>query len=204
MLRNPFVSSPLTSYHPFCATFLPSLPFVLNGSHFSALFALCITVCAFAASLHRRQTGDLQCNIARLKIISRYDPNLDRTTQHHVFPYLLRSVLGLTAELSELSTASAVDVAQAGLNSVDEGIQAILTAIFNNQTAPASSRDQVWMGLAAANDHGVSRCIHKDRGIFSTTISISPSANANATVTEALATLASTVTDGNNVVSECK
>ncbi|KAJ7083234.1 hypothetical protein C8R44DRAFT_753536 [Mycena epipterygia] len=157
---------------------------------FSALFALCITVCAFAAPLHRRQTGDLQCNLARLKIIS------DVATTQTLIEQLnttyvqtsVRSVLGLTAELSELSTATAVAVAQAGLNSVDEGIQAILTAIFNNQTAPASSRDQVGMGLAAAQ----------------TALGTITDPSANATITEALATLASAVTDGNNVVSDCK
>ncbi|KAJ7081425.1 hypothetical protein C8R44DRAFT_722501 [Mycena epipterygia] len=140
---------------------------------FSTLFALCITVCAFAAPLHRRQTGDLQCNLARLKIIS------DVATTQNLIEQL---------NTTELSTASAVAVAQAGLNSVDEGIQAILTAIFNNQTAPASSRDQVGMGLAAAQ----------------TALGTITDPSANATVTEALATLASAVTDGNNVVSECK
>jgi hypothetical protein len=43
-----------------------------------------------------------------------------------------------------------VAVAQAGLKSVDDGIQAILTAVFNNQTAPASSREQVGNGLSTA------------------------------------------------------
>ncbi|KAJ7432567.1 hypothetical protein FB451DRAFT_1111483 [Mycena latifolia] len=139
----------------------------------SIVFSLCIVACAAAAPLHRRQTGDLQCNLARLKIIS--DVAATET---------LISQLNTT----ELSTATAVAVAQAGLKSVDDGIQTILTAVFSGQTAPASSRDQVGTGLATAQQ----------------ALSLITDPSANATVTQAQAKLASAITDGNNVVSECK
>jgi hypothetical protein len=52
---------------------------------------------------------------------------------------------------SDLTTTSAVAVAQAGLQSVDNAIQDILAAIFAGKTAPADSRDQVSDGLNTAN-----------------------------------------------------
>ncbi|KAJ7683604.1 hypothetical protein B0H17DRAFT_1137728 [Mycena rosella] len=64
-----------------------------------------------SSPMHRRQTGDLQCNLARLKIIS--------------------DVAATGALIGELSTATAVAVAQAGLKSIDDGIQTILTAVFS-------------------------------------------------------------------------
>ncbi|KAJ7667107.1 hypothetical protein B0H17DRAFT_913301, partial [Mycena rosella] len=123
------------------------------------------------APMHRRQTGDLQCNLARLKIISD-----------------VAATGALIGQLNttELSTATAVAVAQAGLKSIDDGIQTILTAVFSGQTAPASSRDQVSDGLAAAQ------------------MGLSMITDANATVTQAQAKLASAIMDGDNVVSECK
>lgn len=53
---------------------------------------------------------------------------------------------------SDLATASAVAVAQAGLTSTNAAIQDILTAVFANQTAPANSRDQVGLGVNGAHD----------------------------------------------------
>ncbi|KAJ6554036.1 hypothetical protein DFH09DRAFT_1085429 [Mycena vulgaris] len=139
----------------------------------SVLFSLCVAACAFSTPLHRRQTGDLQCNLARLKIISD-----------------VASAQTLIGQLNttELSTAAAVAVAQAGLKSVDEGIQTILTAIFTGQTAPASSRDQVGTGLATAQQ----------------ALAVIADPNANATVTQAQAKIASAIKDGDDVVSECK
>jgi hypothetical protein len=52
-------------------------------------------------------------------------------------------------DFRELRTAAAVGVAQAGLESIDDAIQDILTAVFNNETAPADSRDQVSEGANA-------------------------------------------------------
>ncbi|KAJ7235303.1 hypothetical protein B0H12DRAFT_1027479, partial [Mycena haematopus] len=88
------------------------------------------------APMHRRQTGDLDCNLARLKIISDV-----ATTQN------LISQINAT----DLSTASAVAVAQTGLQSVNSAIQEILTALFAGQTAPTNFRDQVTAGLNLAN-----------------------------------------------------
>ncbi|KAJ6583073.1 hypothetical protein DFH09DRAFT_1360337 [Mycena vulgaris] len=140
---------------------------------FSVLVSLCIAACAFSAPMHRRQTGDLECNLARLKIIS--------------------DIAGAQTLIGQLNTtglptAAAVAVAQAGLQSVDEAIQDILTAVFTGQTAPANSRDQVAQGLKAAQS----------------ALAVVTDPSANATVTEVLAKLTSAATDGDDVVSKCK
>ncbi|KAJ7165590.1 hypothetical protein C8R43DRAFT_918170 [Mycena crocata] len=139
----------------------------------SILFSLCLAACALAAPMHRRQTGDLDCNLARLKIISD-----------------VAATGALIGQLNttDLSTALAVAGAQAGLKSVDDGVQAILTAVFDGKTAPASSRDQVSDGLALAA---------KALGLIT-----DPSASA--TVAEAQAKLTSAVKDGDDVVAKCK
>ncbi|KAJ7911087.1 hypothetical protein B0H13DRAFT_2191855 [Mycena leptocephala] len=102
----------------------------------SILFAICVAACAVAAPMHRRQTGDLDCNLARLKI---------------VFDVAATQKLVSQINATDLETATSVAVAQAGLQSVDSAIQDILAAIFSGQTAPANSRDQVSQGLNAAN-----------------------------------------------------
>ncbi|KAJ7740602.1 hypothetical protein B0H16DRAFT_1566953 [Mycena metata] len=103
----------------------------------SMLFAACFAVCAVAAPLHSRQVGDLDCNLARLKIISD-----------------IAAAQTLVGQINtiDLATASAVAVAQAGLTSTNAAIQDILTAVFANQTAPANSRDQVGLGVNGAHD----------------------------------------------------
>ncbi|KAJ7722651.1 hypothetical protein DFH07DRAFT_286422 [Mycena maculata] len=107
---------------------------------YSIVSLLCIAACTVAAPLqlapmHRRQTGDLQCNLARLKIIAD-----------------ISSASALIGQINstDLSTATSVAVAQTGLESVNDAIQTILAAVFTNQTAPAASRDQVSAGLDQA------------------------------------------------------
>ncbi|KAJ6544208.1 hypothetical protein B0H19DRAFT_956897, partial [Mycena capillaripes] len=80
-----------------------------------------------SAPMQKRQTGDLDCNLARLKI-----------------------VFDVAATQNDLATTSAVAVAQAGLQSVNSAIQDILGAVLNGQTAPANFRDQVSQGLDTA------------------------------------------------------
>ncbi|KAJ7683599.1 hypothetical protein B0H17DRAFT_941787, partial [Mycena rosella] len=89
------------------------------------------------APMHRHQTGDLRCNLAHLKIIS----DVAATGA-------LIGQLNTTCIATQLSTATTVAMAQAGLKSIDDGIQTILTTVFSRQTAPASSHDQVSDGLA--------------------------------------------------------
>ncbi|KAF8198735.1 hypothetical protein K438DRAFT_1583924, partial [Mycena galopus ATCC 62051] len=88
-----------------------------------------------SAPMHRRQTGDDQCNLARLKII---------------FDVAGTQSLVSQINATDLATATAVADAQVGLQSVNSAIQVILGAIFANQTAPADFRDQVSAGLDAA------------------------------------------------------
>ncbi|KAJ7697665.1 hypothetical protein B0H17DRAFT_1007088 [Mycena rosella] len=140
---------------------------------FSIFVSFCIAAGVWAAPLHRRQTGDLQCNLARLRIIS------DISGAETLIGQL---------NTTELSTATAVAVAQAGLKSVDSAIQDILTAVFAGQTAPANSRAQV--------DAGVNTTLNA--------LAMITDPSANATVTEVLSKLASAATDGNDVVTECK
>ncbi|KAF8198685.1 hypothetical protein K438DRAFT_1966648 [Mycena galopus ATCC 62051] len=102
---------------------------------FSAISCLAAVACVVAAPIHRRQTGDDQCNLARLKII---------------FDVAGTQSLVSQINATDLATATAVADAQVGLQSVNSAIQVILGAIFANQTAPADFRDQVSAGLDAA------------------------------------------------------
>ncbi|KAJ7886217.1 hypothetical protein B0H14DRAFT_2498662 [Mycena olivaceomarginata] len=139
----------------------------------SLAVSLLVAVCAVAAPMHKRQTGDLDCNLARLKI---------------VFDVAATQKLVSQINSTDLTTTSAVAVAQAGLQSVDNAIQDILAAIFAGKTAPADSRDQVSDGLNTANS---ALALIKDPSL-------------NATVSEARARLLTAGTDGDKVVSECK
>ncbi|KAJ7032826.1 hypothetical protein C8F04DRAFT_1235208 [Mycena alexandri] len=110
----------------------------LNGTlNICMLFTFCLAVCAAAAPLHRRQTGDLDCNLARLKIISDIAAAQPLISQINT---------------TDLVTASAVAMAQTGLMSTNAAIQDILTAVFANQTAPANSGDQVGLGVNGAHN----------------------------------------------------
>ncbi|KAJ7190763.1 hypothetical protein GGX14DRAFT_579561 [Mycena pura] len=100
-----------------------------------ALLSLCVAACTLAAPMQRRQTGDLQCNLARLQIIA------DVASAE--------TLLG-QINATDLATASAVAVAQTGLKSVDTAIQTILAAVLQGNTAPPETRDQVGNGLTAA------------------------------------------------------
>ncbi|KAJ6544209.1 hypothetical protein B0H19DRAFT_1267503 [Mycena capillaripes] len=140
---------------------------------FSALFSLCVAACVVAAPMHKRQTGDLDCNLARLRIISD-----------------LAATQKLVGQINstDLATASAVAVAQVGLQSVGNAIQDILVAVLNGQTAPASSRDQVDQGALAANQ----------------SLSLITDPSLKAIVTAAQAKLLSASNDGASVVADCK
>ncbi|KAJ7755192.1 hypothetical protein B0H16DRAFT_1458737 [Mycena metata] len=139
----------------------------------SVVFSLCIAACALAAPMHRRQIGDLDCNLARLKVVS--DTAAAQTLVGQI-------------NTTDLATASAVGVAQAGLNSINSAIEDILTAVFANQTSPADSRNQLEQGLNTANS---ALLLIKD-----------PSANA--TVSAARAKLLAAGAAGDQVLSGCK
>ncbi|KAJ7453300.1 hypothetical protein B0H11DRAFT_1927036 [Mycena galericulata] len=139
----------------------------------SVLFSLCIAACAMAAPMHRRQIGNLDCNLARLKSV------VDVADAQTLIGQL---------NTTELSTATAVAVAQAGLVSVNDATQTILNAVFANQTAPADSRDQFASGLNAALE----------------ALKMINDPSQNATITAAQAKILSAGQDGNNVVADCK
>ncbi|KAK7052197.1 hypothetical protein R3P38DRAFT_1638614 [Favolaschia claudopus] len=98
-----------------------------------------LTFAALAAAVpmqtQRRQTGDLDCNLARLKII---------------FDVAASKKLVSQINATDLPTANALAIAQTSLDSVNSGIQDILAAIFDAKNAPALSRTQVSDGLDAA------------------------------------------------------
>ncbi|KAK7050498.1 hypothetical protein R3P38DRAFT_2865326 [Favolaschia claudopus] len=101
----------------------------------SAVVTLTFAALTAAVPMQRRQTGDLDCNLARLKII---------------FDVAASKKLVSQINATDLATASAVAVAQTSLDSVNSGIQDILAAIFDAKNAPALSRTQVSDGLDTA------------------------------------------------------
>ncbi|KAJ7641774.1 hypothetical protein FB45DRAFT_361731 [Roridomyces roridus] len=96
---------------------------------------VCVAACALAAPMHRRQTGDLQCNLARLQVVSSVSS--------------AQTLLG-QINSTDLSTTTAVAVAQAGISSINNAVQSILSAVLVNGTAPAASRTQLSAGLDQA------------------------------------------------------
>ncbi|KAJ7709070.1 hypothetical protein B0H14DRAFT_2547476 [Mycena olivaceomarginata] len=138
---------------------------------FYVFLSLCIASCALAAPMQRRQTGNLECNLARLKIVTDVAD---------------AKVLVGQINTTDLGTASAVAVVQAGLNSVDDAIRTILDAVLSGGTAPESSREQVDDGLSTAN---------QALGLIT---------DLNATVTAAQEKIANAGDEGASVVANCK
>ncbi|KAF8198745.1 hypothetical protein K438DRAFT_1966707 [Mycena galopus ATCC 62051] len=147
---------------------------------FSAISCLAAVACVVAAPMHRRQTGDDQCNLARLKIIFDVAGTQSLVSQ-------INATYCTILFNSDLATATAVADAQVGLQSVNSAIQVILGAIFANQTAPANFRDQVSAGLDAA------------RSALATITDPSQ----NAPVTAAQTRLLTAGADGDMVVADC-
>ncbi|KAJ4467878.1 hypothetical protein J3R30DRAFT_3562682 [Lentinula aciculospora] len=88
-----------------------------------------------AVPLKFRQIGDIQCNVARLKIVS----DLAQTGN------LLNKING-----TDTATTSAISTAQSGLSSAGDGIKTIAAALVQGQTAPADARNQTAEGLQTA------------------------------------------------------
>ncbi|KAJ7258563.1 hypothetical protein C8J57DRAFT_1644492 [Mycena rebaudengoi] len=101
---------------------------------FSILLFLSVAALALSGMLMSLTQGNLECNLARLKIISEVRETEDAVAQ---------------IDTTELNAAAAVGVAQAGLKSIDNAIQDILAAIFDNEPAPADSREQLADGAKA-------------------------------------------------------
>ncbi|ETW83851.1 hypothetical protein HETIRDRAFT_102501 [Heterobasidion irregulare TC 32-1] len=92
-----------------------------------------VLACAFVANagpLSRRQVGNAQCNIDRLKFVV----NLQETSDQ---------INKLATELANTNFSSTVDSAQSGIDGAFQATDGIADAIFSNQTAPPELRNQV-------------------------------------------------------------
>ncbi|THH26519.1 hypothetical protein EUX98_g7667 [Antrodiella citrinella] len=104
------------------------------------LFALAATLAGAAPSrLFARQTGDLQCNIARVKIVG----SILQAAQ---------TARNLTQELSCGcgNSSSLIANVTSGIITAEDAVAEIVGAIFTGQAAPASARTQVGDGLTLA------------------------------------------------------
>ncbi|KAJ7196249.1 hypothetical protein GGX14DRAFT_700590 [Mycena pura] len=106
-------------------------------ARFSALLPLCVAACSLAAAadMHKRQTGDLQCNLERLQTLA------DVASA--------QTLLG-QINTTNLTTAEAVAVAQVDMQSVDDALQTILDAVLKGAASPTAAQTQFAHGLAAA------------------------------------------------------
>ncbi|KAH8102137.1 hypothetical protein BXZ70DRAFT_55192 [Cristinia sonorae] len=93
---------------------------------------------AAPARLNARQSGDLDCNIARVKVVG----NVLEAA---------RTARNLTQDLACDQTATAL-LANVTTNIIqtEDAIADIVLAVFNNQTAPSDSRQKVADGLTFA------------------------------------------------------
>ncbi|KAF9260417.1 hypothetical protein L218DRAFT_946832 [Marasmius fiardii PR-910] len=130
------------------------------------------------SGLSKRQIGSVQCNVARLKTVS----NLKTTSQN---VDAIATALG-----SDQATATAVQSAQSGISSAQDGINQIAQAILAGQDAPAAARDQVGQGLTDAK----------------TALSSISSADPAVTpvLVDAQTSLDKTIAAGQDVVNLCK
>jgi len=109
-------------------------------------------------SLESRQLGNLQCNIARLRIVSALGRTNrgTETLQGLTAAYVSRSdkARGRTLRYSNVhrddTAQTAVEDALAGLQDAASGIRTIAGSIISGELAPADARDQVASGLGAA------------------------------------------------------
>ncbi|EJD51804.1 hypothetical protein AURDEDRAFT_111405 [Auricularia subglabra TFB-10046 SS5] len=131
-----------------------------------------------AVPLRARQLGNIQCNLARLRIVGA----LASTT---------KTVEKLTDQAADDATASsAADDALTGLDSAADGIKTIALSLISGQNAPADARDQVGAGLTQAKT-----------ALDSIT---SDDATVAATVAKAQKSLDKAIAAGNDVVAQCK
>ncbi|PAV20190.1 hypothetical protein PNOK_0512400 [Pyrrhoderma noxium] len=114
---------------------LSAVPFILGFCSLSVF-----SVPLVNAELSRRQIGDLQCNLDRLFIISSVSQTVSNVKKL------------ASAGASDPAVTNATTTALGGLDSAQQGIDTILQALFQGQTAPADSRNQVGLGLQTAQD----------------------------------------------------
>jgi len=146
---------------------------------FALAFALLFS-CVMAAPLgqSKRQIGDLQCNIARLKTVA----GLAKSAAS------IKSAIAAAG--SDSATVSQLQTASSGISSAKAGVATIAQALFLGQTAPAAARQKVQDGLDAA------------------TSALGLTASTDSAVTNAVSTaqsnVAGTAAAGAQVVADCK
>lgn len=97
----------------------------------STILTIFLALGAVAAPLESRQTGNLQCNIARLKTVG--------------------SLSKAGSAIKQIQDPATQSAAQTGLDMANGGIQTIASALLSGQTAPADGRNNVAAGLQAMN-----------------------------------------------------
>ncbi|KAL0958548.1 hypothetical protein HGRIS_000688 [Hohenbuehelia grisea] len=100
-----------------------------------AFFLICLAVLVDAAPLQTRQIGNIQCNVARLKIVGALAASG-------------RNIKKIGT--ADVAAAGAASTASAGIQSANAGVAKIAAAIVTGQKAPAAARDQVEKGLTDA------------------------------------------------------
>ncbi|KAJ7049254.1 hypothetical protein C8F01DRAFT_761116 [Mycena amicta] len=149
----------------------------------SVVFLLCLAMSAVSAPAPmKRQTGDLQCNLARLATIN------DVASAQAIITQMQNS----NATADDFPTSAALAVAQLGLTTANNAFQTILDAVLQNEQAPAAARDAVNSGLDAALT-----ALQSASKTFK-------DASLNATISAATAKVFKAGTDGNAVVADCK
>ncbi|KAJ7358153.1 hypothetical protein DFH08DRAFT_953341 [Mycena albidolilacea] len=139
----------------------------------SVYFTLFLAAFAATAPLQASQVGNAQCQTDRKNIV--------------LSLLLTTSAVG-KIDTTDPATATAVEAAEAGLQSAAAGIMAIGAALQSGENAPSEDRDQVSAGLTAARNAltGIN-----DKSV-------------NATVTNALNKLDKAIAAGKAVVVDCK
>jgi hypothetical protein len=87
--------------------------------------------------LGKRQIGDLQCNVARLKTVG-------------ALGKAQKAVNALATQANGTADATNIATAASSLASAQDGIKTIAGALLTGKTAPASARTQVGDGLENA------------------------------------------------------
>ncbi|KAF7313017.1 hypothetical protein MKEN_00986600 [Mycena kentingensis (nom. inval.)] len=150
---------------------------------FLSAFILLFIATGISSAPVKRQTGNLECNLARLAIINDVAGAQD----------IIAQVQSGNSTDIDLPTAAALAVAQTALTSANDAFQTIRDAVLVNEQAPPEARDQVDAGLTAA---------------ITALGSISTNSTAGADLAAAIAAATDKVVkagkDGNDVVALCK
>ncbi|KAH9485841.1 hypothetical protein JR316_0002756 [Psilocybe cubensis] len=144
---------------------------------FTLAFALLMS-CVMAGEQSKRQIGNLQCNIARLKTVAGLAKSASAIKK------------AMTAAQGDAETTAQLQTAAQGVSSAQAGVGTIAKALITGQLAPAAARQQVADGLNAATT-----------ALGSTT---SSDPNVDSAIASATSAIAGTTTSGQQVVANCK